>query len=267
MTSDSGPQLTPEPNPKSEEQLQNILRELQAIRESQKTSELKPKSDDELLIIVREEQALQRLRENQKTRGQRIWSWLNSAFGLWVLTTVVVTFGTFLFTYFSAKRALERAAIDEAGRISKELGLRLLSFHNDVAYLKKEFEERKMQGTLPRPMYRRLQSAYERASLPVKSYDTRYQTKNTHELLIDLQAQYKNYDLQRATQVEDAQKEWDTISTSLTIGEREVPFVNKGDDFGVYYEKVGGFMDRTHNYLAEGNLHHLIDAMIDAKGK
>src|SRR5262245_6352725 len=75
---------------------------------------------------------LKRAAEQEKTGGARVGAVLNSAFCLWFLSSVVVTFGTFVYTLYQQRRDKYEANEAQAKRLNTELRVRMHDFWQTV---------------------------------------------------------------------------------------------------------------------------------------
>src|SRR4051812_10422445 len=106
-------------------------------------------SDDERRRIFEEEvvrhqarEEIRRQEERNKRRSERAWEVANSAFGLWVMSSVVIGLGTYLFTSWQHAREGRLASERDARNLETELTYRLTSFRESVRGLAEELERK-----------------------------------------------------------------------------------------------------------------------------
>lgn len=126
----------------------------------------------------------------QPARTQKVWSWLNSAFGLWLLSSVVLTGLTTAYAHYRDQREREVKKLETEQHLDAEIGGRMFEATRVVAKFKSDINQGNM-GQAPQ-IYGAVVGIFDNSSIydPKEPQDLsiypEYQKQNFQSLLIQL---------------------------------------------------------------------------------
>jgi hypothetical protein len=137
----------------------------------------------------------------RKSRWTRVNEFLNSSLGLWVLSTIVIGFGTFLYKSMEERSARKT----EADRLEIELRHRLSLLQKSVSTLSKEVDDTEEAGNDPWGLKfaSRLRNAYRYVQTPESAFFSTYAHDNLQSLFTSLQDKSRGLDDKKANSIDE----------------------------------------------------------------
>lgn len=137
----------------------------------------------------------------RKSLWTRMNSFLNSALGLWVLSTIVIGFGTYSYQQFQERNARRT----ESERLEIELRHRLSLFYKSVGNLAREIDDTEESGNDPwgHKFASRLRDSYRALQAPEAAFFSTYAHDNLQSLFTALQDKLRGLDDKKAHTIDD----------------------------------------------------------------
>lgn len=171
-----------------------------------------------------------------KSRWEKSRAFLNSAFGLWLLSTCVIGFGTYQF-----KQIQERSARrTEADRLEIEIRHRLTLFHKNVNNLAREVLETQEAGNDPWGMKfaSRLRDGYRYIQTAESAFFSNFSHDNVQALFTSLQDKLKTVDPKKASVIDDCLERMKIIRKRCEDDYNDVPRPDSAKMHEAYYAQV-----------------------------
>lgn len=229
-------------------------------------------SDEERARIYAEELVRHRAREEakrlyppRKSAWQALRDGVNSAFGLWLLSTVVIGYGSYEY-----KSRQERSARHkEADRLEIELKHRLSHLRKVVATLSREAKEAEDAGNDPWGLKfaARLRAGYRYVQTGESAFFSNHANDNLQALFTALQDKLRGLDEKKAVVIDDCLGELKHLRKRCEDDYQAVPRPDSTKTHDAYFRHVRWMIDDTLRRL-EGpplSLWSTADAAADAR--
>jgi hypothetical protein len=204
-------------------------------------------SADEADRIRAEEFVRYQAREEAKklfTVGKSPWTrlneFLNSSLGLWVLSTIVIGFGTYLYKSMEERGARRT----EADRLEIELRHRLSLFRKSVANLSREVDDTVEAGNDPWGLKfaSRLRNAYRYVQTAESAFFSTYANDNLQALFTSLQDKLRGLDEKKARAVDECFARLKLLRKSCEDDYNDVPRPDDPKVHKAYFEQIQGMV-------------------------
>jgi hypothetical protein len=181
--------------------------------------------------------------EPRKSLWARMNSFLNSALGLWVLSTIVIGFGTYSF-----KQMQERdARRTESERLEIELRHRLSLFHKSVSNLAREIDDTEDAGNDPwgHKFASRLRNAYRSLQTPEAAFFSTYAHDNLQALFTSLQDKLRGLDDKKARGIEECFASLKKLRKNCEDDYNDVPRPDDPKMHEAYFKQLKSMVGET----------------------
>ncbi len=197
----------------------------------------------------------------RKTLWARVNEFLNSSLGLWVLSTLVIGFGTFLYKSMEERGARRT----EADRLEIELRHRLSLFRKSVANLSKEIEDTQDAGNDPWgfKFASRLRNSYRYVQTSEAAFFSTYAHDNLQALFTSLQDKLHGLDEKKAAQVNECFASLKLLRKCCEDDYNDVPRPDDPKLHAAYFKQIKGMVSEVLTTL--GNRPMSIWAVGDAE--
>jgi hypothetical protein len=202
----------------------------------------------------------------KKSPAQAVRDFFNTAFGLWLLSTLVIGYGTYLFKSMQ-ERSVRRK---EADRLEIELRHRLSHFRRVVETLSKEIRETEEAGNDPWgfKFAGRLRSAYRYIQTADSAFFSTYGNDNVQALFTALQDKLRGLDEKKVVMIDSCLQELKELRKTCEDEYQNVPRPDSAETHAAYFKHVLWMVDEVLRRL-EGqplNLWSVAD-VADDKGQ
>jgi hypothetical protein len=219
-------------------------------------------TEDEINRIKEDEKVRQKTREDMAKEkssdslGGKLWTFLNSGFGLWLLSSVALSTVTFLVTDHITKSTEARRNDDDVRAAESELRTRLGFLKSQVEDLKTQFADDKLKGDTHNYFDQLMLAvlAADKPQFPIRNEFIGYGIGALLSHLSDslLHTSYKDSEeaKQKAKAASDASSAWSSFSSNLQIDYRKFPLSStlKRDD---YFEKIDYYIKITDEMMTK----------------
>jgi len=195
---------------------------------------------EETIRYEAREEARQRL-EPRKTVWQSFRGFLNSAFGLWMLSTVVLGYGTFKYRELQERDTRRR----EADRLEFELRHRLSHFRKVTANLARQVHDTAEQGNDPwgHKFASRLRDGYRQIQTADCAFFSTYANDNVQTLFTSLQDKLRGLDEGKAVRIDDCLSEMKELRKRCEDDYNNVPRPDSPETHRAYFEYLNWMID------------------------
>lgn len=176
-----------------------------------------------------------------------LWNFLNSSFGLWVLSTFILG----LFTYgYHRYQELNIHKI-EADRLEIELRHRLTLFNKSIKTLSKEINEVDNE-TDPWGLKfaSKLRYHYQYVQKPESAFFSNYANDNVQSLFIGLQDKLRDADVKKSASINDCLIQLKEIRKLCEDEYHNVPRPDNPKVYKQYFEQIRFMIDGVDNCLS-----------------
>lgn len=177
---------------------------------------------------------------SKKTLWNRANEFLNSSLGLWVLSTIVIGFGTFLYKSMEERGARRT----EADRLEIELRHRLSLFRKSVGALQKEIEETQEAGNDPWGLKfaSRLRNSYRYVQTSDAAFFSTYSHDNLQALFTALQDKLRGLDDKKANAVGECFASLKLLRKCCEDDYNDVPRPDDPKTHDAYFRQIKGMV-------------------------
>jgi hypothetical protein len=172
----------------------------------------------------------------EKPLWSRVNEFLNSSLGLWVLSTIVIGFGTYLYKSMEERSARRT----EADRLEMELRHRLSLFRKSVANLSKEVDDTQEAGNDPWGLKfaSRLRNSYRYVQTAEAAFFSTYAHDNLQALFTSLQDKLRGVDDKKANAVEECFASLKLLRKTCEDDYNDVPRPDDPKIYDAYFEQI-----------------------------
>jgi hypothetical protein len=205
-------------------------------------------SDEEKERIRAEEMVRYQAREDakrltcpRKTVLEKARDFANSAFGLWLLSTLVIGYGSYEFKNMQERSARRK----EADRLEIELRHRLSHWRRVVANLSREVRETEEAGNDPWGLKfaSRLRTGYRYIQTSESAFFSTYGNDNLQALFSGLQDKLRGLDEMKASRIDECLAKLQVLRKRCEDDYNDVPRPDSTQTHDLYYRQVKGMVD------------------------